>query len=132
MACDRATLISQGNCWTQQYFSEQRQNALIVYQLALWADSINGTTYSTTLTSTLLTNANNATCGMTDDQITAAFIGVLLKGIGGGAALTFSNGIDEATVAGKVAAIACLQNLTERQLRTMMLFLFCSIRDGLQ
>jgi hypothetical protein len=133
MPCTRADFISLGTCFTQQNFGSHDQMAILVFRLAMFSDSVAGTGYVTTLTTTLLTDTNNATCGMTDDQIFAAAIGTLFQSVStGNILLTASDmtgfGTTPYTDKDEVAvAIACLKNVSTPILKKMVLFLICKI-----
>ncbi len=123
--CTRASFLSSGVCWTNQYFSHHDQQAILVYQMAIWADSVGGATYAANLTGTLLTDANTATCGMTNDQMTAALISMMTEAITGGEVLLFVSNTTLLTQAGAAAAIKCLKNVPNRTLKAMQLYLAC-------
>ncbi len=123
--CTRAAFLSSGACWTNQYFSHHDQQAIIVYRLAAWADAAGGSNYLGTLTTTLLTDANDATCGMTNDQMTAALISMLAEAIGSTEALPFTGGVEVLLAANASAAIKCLKNVSNRTLKAMQLYLAC-------
>jgi len=142
MACTRADFLSLGACFSQKNFSVHDQQAIMVLRLALISDSVATTTYASALTTTLLTDSNDATCGMTDDQISAALLGVLWQGVAasfvlftGTAIPAFGDAPNAPNYATKnliADAIKCLKNVTDRQLKTMQLFLICKIWSGWQ
>lgn len=126
--CTRDALVTNGACFTQQNFSYHDQQAIIVYRLAQISDAITGSMYASTLTSTLLTDANNMTCGMSDDQMVASFISILNTSFSQDWTISFEiSAVAAITKAQAATAIACLTNVTDAQLRSMQLLLMCKL-----
>jgi len=132
-ACTRSGFTTDGACYTQPQFTTHEQLAILVLRLALWSDAAADSEYinqSSGSYGTLLTESNNATCGLTQDQMVAGLIGVLSRAIGNGDALVFGsgNGVPEmGSVTATATAIQCLKNLTDDQLNKMVLFLSCKL-----
>lgn len=130
LACTRSEYITNGTCFTQPNFTRHQQLAILVYRMAQFVDQqIGGESYSAAPFTLLLTDSNNATCGLSKDQMIAAEIGIWNADIPNGFTPTAFNGSGSAplTRATAAAAIACLDDFTDDQLEKMRLFLQCSM-----
>src|SRR6478736_1667102 len=131
-ACTRSGFTTDGACYTQPQFTRHEQLAILVWRLGLWSDAVTGTAYINGLTGsygTLLTESNDATCGLTQDQMVAGLIAVMGRAVGSGEGMVFANGGVAAptTITATATAIQCLNNLTDDQLNKMVLYLICKL-----
>lgn len=130
MACTRAALITNGTCFTQQMVGgEHNQSAAMVYLLVKILATAGGTNYINGVTgildtTTLFADANSATCGMNDDQLTAAIIGSM-NNIPTGTFYSFIT-FEPLTPAAIASAISCLKNFSDFQYKQMTVYLICA------
>ena len=123
ITCTRANLITEGKCFTESVWSQKEQEALMVYLMAALLTTLGGTDYTSStssLTSTLLTDAEDMTCGMSPDQREAAAIAIL-KSLSG-VHKTTEQMADE---------IRCLRNATQLQLDQAKVHLLCGIANAI-
>jgi len=66
--------VTDAACYTQLTLDKQRQKALLAYAMALELAAIGGTNYTSVLTTTLIEDAVQVVCAITEDQRTAARI----------------------------------------------------------
>lgn len=125
LACNRSAYIEAGKCFTQPNFTALQQQAIIVYRLAQILANAGGTDYTGNI-SGLWTAAQSATCGMTEDQLIAGFIGVLNAEPTQSTFISINSAIESLDKADAAAAIVCLKNYSMGQLKIMQMFLFCS------
>lgn len=124
LGCTRSNFISEGACFTAPSFTPLQQQAILVYRLAQLYQSAGGVAGYTDA-ATLWAAANDATCGMTDDQLRAAMIAVLNADPGSGFVIVLG-GVTSMTRAEAADVIKCFEKYTESQLKKMEIFMWCA------
>lgn len=112
--CTRDSISSNYGCYTREIFPNQ--DALEVYLLAYVLKTMGGTDYTAVLDTTLVSDANTMTCGMTSADRQKAKMYILDQWGGSGNTATQTK-----------AAIKCITNCTKTQLEQMKLYLLCGI-----
>ena len=121
--CTAAGLITAGNCFTNSNFSHKDQKAILAYLWWQWGNSVGAPVYETV--SQILVASECIAEGLSNDQQTAALIGVLNRGADGLGSLSPALEITALTAATAATAIACLKNATNEQLDGIILFNIC-------
>jgi len=125
VTCTRSDLAELGKCYTLNQFSELEQQAILVWRLASWADGVGGSTYATTMTTTLMTDAALVTGAIDFAQMNAALIGLMSDGFDSASVLNFAAGVSAGSSAGAVEAIKCLKGVDLKTLKSLQFYLAC-------
>lgn len=117
--CTSATLVSAANCF--QNYSNHDKDAIQLYIMAhIIGNSLGGTDYTQTLSTTMLSDAQTLTADMTSEQRRDAELAIWFN---------LSNGaITESSLP---TVISCLKNATQDQLDRAKLLLMCKFNAGI-
>jgi len=111
-------------------FNPHQQLAILTWRLAAWSDAVAGTSYMNSTTGSygaLITDSNDATCGLTQDQMIAALLAIFARGVSNGESISFGQVLSAGNDVPVATSIKCLSNLTDDQLNKAILFLICKI-----
>lgn len=120
VTCTSAAWATGGACYNENIVGPKAQLALLVYALALAADSAASTSYATTLSTTLIEDATSNLCGLPDEQLQAGLIDTI-----------FDYTSDATTLDEKMEAIKCLLPVNDGTLHLLIYYLICVFLDGL-
>lgn len=120
--CTRADLIADRACFSGTRLSEHDQLVRRVYFDLLQLAAIGGTDYSDDI-SGLNVDANTLSCGFQPDDFAASEL-VIASNNATAAGATVPDDIDLA------AAVNCLKNYTDFQLKQMKLLLYCQLGEA--
>jgi hypothetical protein len=117
--CSNQTLITDAACYVIPDISPAAQKALLIYAKVLQLAAMGGTDYTSSINTTLVSDAATLTCNMAPNQNDAARV-----------ALAFTNAAAKgasvpATMTLKMAQIACIVNLDPQTLDDIDLLLTC-------
>jgi len=112
-------------------FSVHEQKAILVYRLAQLVDGLNGVDLYATDADALWGTANDVTCGLSNDQIRAGFIGIFNSTMPDPISVNPGSSPAELTAATAASGITCLVNFSDDQLERMQFFLLCTFFSSL-
>lgn len=119
--CNAVTLKSGAACYLFGPLTPFQQKALIIYAKALELAAIGGADYTASLSTTLLSDANSATCGMDEANRIAARVNLaLFYAAEAGATVP-------AALNTKMNAIRCLAEADQHALDEADLWLTCQL-----
>lgn len=122
--CTKSGFTTASNCFGPPNFSQHELNALITYRMAQFYSGVISTYPANP--ALLWKDANNATCGMSEQQVNVAVFGTMNSTFIGSESFTIGPA-ETLTKETAAAAIACYKNYSDEQLKKMQLFLLCSI-----
>lgn len=118
VTCASSVLVPASACYTVQTLNPRQQKAFLIFAKMFVLKNAGGTDYTSSISTTLVSDAVQMICGATSDQIVAANIAMHME----------AGSITSVLALGtKMAATSCISNLDELTLEKMNVFLNCKI-----
>lgn len=105
-------------CYTQQTLTPTQQKALLIFAKMFVLKHAGGTDYTSSISTTLITDASQMICGASHDQLVAANLANYMEAGGITAVLAMGT---------RMAAVSCLLSLDDLTLEKIDIFLNCRI-----